>query len=1076
MAKVLMILQFFLILFGVSISTSCKPVRSNLRESSVRGGFESLKKIQDSTATLVTEITQLTQESLLSDDVIKYAKSQGKNLKNRLTPPPNCPTVLWDSTLGWNHKFLGKLIQVAENAESFQERAVALKGLIRLGSIHDLACWKQQVTALMPRAIRDSQPPAVLLAGKGERLKNYACSTIINCSIAMEIAAFMVEEAPYAKVTDNLLRKVRESISSLFFQGPTSDVLSYRIDSILARRDFYVASGIKMPHYAGRHIVTSATEPKVVAVTKKLQALSVQYEALFNRVLNQSPIIRNGVNSFLHHQFIEYDVLGEDIQYQALDEQEQAAIDSYARQFFQTAQSAYYANKGLWLYLERLKSKDPRPWLSKVRKMVDAFAAISEKEAILGSVSAQDIERTIKVYGLDRMNLGDYRGLLDDPGSADFNVEYLFMALTMFMEREMMLPYRAEFIQTCKYLISRMSQAQIAQVAPQIRMVQELINGNENLVNRYLSGVIPGASDKFSLPKEYNTAAASARKVIGRLLRDEVEFANNAKLQGFESVYRMILDFMRAMTIREGAQAKFIDKLEEPMSWQYIKEETNRILWNPASGRAEFEFNVDKSISSVIASWLMIQCLDRGFTQEGRRLGPAIDEKFFLDGTPIKFTCPRGADWQTLSYRANAYANSISLDLVRHKLKDAINHHPFLHAAQALAVSTVMPSVSFGLIKAMSTIGRAIPGTARMMSLVSTLGRFRLTRLAYESWLFGVIDFGIKRKVRHALNVEIPKELESQEVNALWNVNGIIQGAVIFGLVPMAHGPVDGFVKKLFTNKILGKDLAAAVTNSARRNQKLAFGTFKNFSRRFSLGALSMGAQYNTEAAIFTVYPMIMEKATVLYQQRVALNYQEKTDQDELLEKIYGESVVQRVVGSYITAGAFTANRLTKMSMESAGYPKGLAQELRFWGVKSRAALGTPRSKRKVNPYEILRVSRTASQKEIDMAYELRSYGLNKSIESLQSQGVKISRGEQAKFQERIRSLTMAYKLLSGQRDWRNFVADQDYFPPVKGATGDTPTELRRRVDAALFGDRSQQGQTRWSGAKVFKDGDHDRF
>ena len=70
MAKVLMILQFFLILFGVSISTSCKPVRSNLRESSVRGGFESLKKIQDSTATLVTEITQLTQESLLSDDVI----------------------------------------------------------------------------------------------------------------------------------------------------------------------------------------------------------------------------------------------------------------------------------------------------------------------------------------------------------------------------------------------------------------------------------------------------------------------------------------------------------------------------------------------------------------------------------------------------------------------------------------------------------------------------------------------------------------------------------------------------------------------------------------------------------------------------------------------------------------------------------------------------------------------------------------------------------------------------------------------------------------------------------------------
>jgi hypothetical protein len=1107
-----------------SLVSDCK-VRRNLSGLAEGGDYSAeFNQIQEKIMEINLWVKNYNegQNSLVDESVVDLVKSRQSKPGNLIAKPAQCQQTVWDRDLAWNNKLMVELEKATKESPHYMVRMTALKELSNLVRKNNLTCGAEKLRELAAVAMKDSEPVKELLADQNQRPAFYACSSLLRCSFALEVGTLIGKNFPNQDLGINMLKSIAETVQYFSFSGSMKSIITYRARSSIAFLKFLRLTQITNPEMQGRTLLLSAMDPEYSALIKDYDQLRQEFDAEFQMIsapdTDEYRVAREYISGFARNEIVNQDILNPEVtDYFVLDPDKRELIDQYVQEtIFKPAVDNYWFNRGMRLYLERLTTIDPLAWLAKIRRRVEVNQAWNEEEQLMKDGAALSEPEKEALFGQFKLNI-------DDPNDRAIDPEIAFIGVTAFIGYEVFLPYRSDFLNLIQFLTQKIPVERRMNYIPKMQEVATYYGAFNNYLGSYANQALTYDTDDFNLSKEKRAEVDRVRAMHKRILERELDIVRTPGWESFSSLHHQLQRYNHLMSLRGVALGKLVDELRSDDftkttvfhwsgdEWSDINDWVP-VFFDPDSKVNRAQFEVDHALGDLIGQYLVMECTDRVHTQGGRSRGLVITEKFYLEDSDIKFTCNKGEKFVDLRSRAASYGRSIAKEKIDDKLARAIKENPFLHAAIMVGMSTVAPYATMGFMRIAGLLGGLVPPAVHAMTVMRYV--HGAGKLILDSWIFGVGDYYVMGSLDKMLGVKITPQEHEAHASAMWNLKGIIQGAMIFGLIPFAHGGMDKLVRGSIGNRVLGKDLVAKVTAAAQTNTRVTYASWKEMSRAGTLWTLSMGAQASAEAGIFIFQPMIMEKWEEA-KLRFAGTYREPDEMEKLWMKLYGPTKYESALGTLVTVAAFSTNRVLGHGVHQNGYPSNLKNELAFWGVRARAALGTKRSQvEKNNPYEILGVGREATPEQIRAAYEHRMKVAGNKFDSLRMMGINVKAGQLKEFSNLAKRLIFAKKALLGEIDWAApntmqlkfelerfglefivlkdktidptvntqkapvetdwVVTDTNFFPPVSGARGNTTPEMRKRIDAALYGNRAPTGQAPWEGVKVVRDGDHD--
>jgi hypothetical protein len=1116
-----------LLLIFSSLVSDCK-VRRNISGLAEGGDYSAeFTQIQEKIMEIQLWIKNYNegQHSLVDEGVLNYVKSRQGKPGNLVAKPAQCQLSDWNKDLAWNNDMIAKLEDLSKKSPHYMVRMTALKELSTLVRKNGMTCGAEKLRELVPLAMKDSEPVKELLANPNEKPQVYACSSLLRCSFALEVGVVMGKNFPNLDVGINMLKSVADTVQYFSFSGSMKNIVTYRARSSIAFLKFIRFTRITDPEMQGVTLVFSPMDPQYTDILNEYDQLRREFDAEFQMIsapdTDEYRVAREYISGFARNEIVNQDILNPEVtDYFVLDPDKRELIDQYVQEtIFKPAVDNYWFNRGMRLYLERMTMADPQKWLAQVRRRVEINQAWNEEEQLLrdgAPLSEPEKEEMFRKFGLN----------IDDPNHRAIDPEIAFIGVTAFVGYEVFLPYRSDFLNLIQFLTQKIPVERRMNYIPKMQEVATYYGAFGNYLGSYANQALTYDQDDLMLSKEKLAEVDRVRAMHKRILERELDIVRTPGWQSFQSLHHQLMRYNHLMSLRGVALGKLVDELRSDdftkttvfhwndldYGWWGDIDRWVPVFFDPDSKVNRAQFDIDNALGDLIGQYLTLECTDRVHTRGGQAKGLKIVEKFYLEDSDIKFDCKKGESFTDLRSRAAAYGRSIAKEKIDDKLARAIKENPFLHAAIMVGMSAVAPHVTMVFMRLASSLAAVVPPAVHAMTVMRYASNFG--KLILDSWIFGVGDYYVMGALDKTLGVKMTPQEHEAHASAMWNVKGIIQGAVIFGLIPFAHGGMDKLVRGSIGNRVLGKDLVAKVTAAARTNTRVTYSSWKEMSRAGSLWTLSMGAQASAEAGIFIFQPMIMEKWEEA-KLRFAGTYREPDEMEKLWMKLYGPTKYESALGTLVTVAAFSTNRVLGHGVHQNGYPSNLKNELAFWGVRARAALGMKRSQiERNNPYEILGVGREATADQIREAYEYRMQVAGKKFDSFRMMGLNVKSSQLAEFSNAAKRLIFAKKALLGEIDWAapntmqlkfeleryglDFIVlkdktidptintqnkpiesdwvvnDANFFPPVPGARGNTTPEMRKRIDAALYGKRAPAGQAPWEGSKIVRDGDHD--
>lgn len=999
-----------IISIGTGLQT-CKP-RVNSNVADAEAAMEAADKMNAAIFLIDQRARAFRSYPLLNDAVLDQAEKD--NGKVNIPAPSGCSNEIWQKEIVWKNDFLEFLVREAEflapgtattaipvseaevpakKQESFFEvRMKALSTLADLGSRNKMMCWQNMVDDLLKKS-GDLPPREKLAKPNVAPNRKWLCTTFLHCSQALETATIMVRYHRNSEALFDFIKRIRDDILSLEFSPALTDILDLRINSLIAFRSLMKDTNLLNDDFLGTTL--SPTSEQVKFLKEWYDGLIAQYDTTLSR-LNSEERFNAMVRPQLYEQFISNELFEEKKIFEELSKEQQEFITGYVTSIVQTATLANEFNHAVFEYLDRFNQKNPRPWINKILKRTMAFRAlINAQEWAKDPDSAFSDEAKAALY-----RQKGFEGLhYDQAGEGPLNPLYAFKALVSFYEQEVYLPYRADFVEAIRRTFEMMHEDQRAAMFPDVKKVAAFTDAYKQLFNGYAYAYVGIAMDGQALDAGTKQVIDEAQSMFSRILQKEADIASAPGMATFQSLHHEFLDYSRRMVRRTVALNEYFTFFQDEKlsGWDKFvsprdKIEIHRMFFAPGTGSDALKFKMEEEHFGLISQWIVINCLDRMFNGGALK----FNKKFFLDGTPITFQCQKGENLTDLKMRALKYTSGIALDKTKKALWEAVRNNPFLHAAQMLILSTVVGPLGG---KVFQLIGR-IGSLAYVPTAFQTIWAMRLisaARYCLDSYIFGIAEHYAGKGIDMALGVKYSEEEEKLHGNPFTNVSGVATGALIFWLIPQAHHGADYLARASLKNVI---------------------------KRKWALNIASGASQYAAETALFTWNPIEigLHKANELYQLN-RQEYHEPSEMEKLLLKIHGQSTLQRLLGSMVTAGVFNVHRFSGNVLHSSGLPQNIRNELAYFGVRSMEALGKHRDIQKENLYELLHVDRNATEEDILYARETHRKAIFGTYERMKERGLRFTAAEEAELDVKMKKIDDIVAILLGQPGWAGAAA-----------------------------------------------------
>jgi hypothetical protein len=1045
------------LLLIVSASLDCKPRRS-LSDLAENGGFnETFLEIQKEIAALDARFKLYSegQMPLLDETVSKHVEeTQGKG-KNKIDPPDNCPEDLWNQDLSWNNAFLVDLDKKAKESPHLLVRLHAIKLIAIMTNRGSVDCAAQKIDEIVfeYKALRDTPPDQELLLPGATANASYACTSLLRCSVAIEVAVMIGSTFPNADTAQKMTAAIRESIKPLKIPDISRTVLNYRLDSADAYVEFMRATQYHDPAYHGSFVVLDAAQAgqltqqfdRVLSTFRETYiSLTAQPEALVTK--------DGAIANLIENTLVKQDLAKKDDQVWDLGDSESKRMAELAVEIYQPAIDNHRFNLGMRHYIDRLLMSDPKPWLDKIRSQVTAQRRGREIDGLPANwnITEEERSRILSSQGIAANNGGI------EPIAA-------FMALTNFIDHEVYLPFRSDFRATINFVVEQMNRREKFTIFPKAVHVDSVFRAFDFHQKSYANNVASLPGSDLQLPPEKMEEVQRLRRTFRRLMAIETDIVRKKDQQGnltwagFQSVHHQMNRYNALMIARGAAMNKLVDYAKEPWTkhffdrvlkietadnpfastvnkyktksawadallipwWTRVPVPTNVVIFNPDNLGNRLQFDLDYATGDLIGQYLVIECADRILTNEGRAEKGMIlkDQTFFIDdSTKINFECRPEWTYTDLVTKAFAYGRSTGKDKAEDKLARAIKDHPLLHTAMMVAMSAVIPHFSAVLLRSIAIAGRLVPNvirTAWYARYIMTLGK-----LVLDSFIFGVGDFYFRQVIDTVLGIKMTPEEAAAHTSAIFNWRGIMTGALIFGIIPMAHGPVDKLVRGLLGPNVLGTSLYNRTIQNAIFRTPFNRGavqqlTTSELTRVGALWTLSTGAQMTAETSIFVFHPMLEEEMAAYWQQLKG-TYREPGEMEKIWRTLHEPRKVEQIIASALTVTAFTTNRMMGHGVRSSGLDYRVDRQMQFWGTRTRS-----RSYMQPGfvPHLEFALPKEANKQQVEQAFGEYMEVISKDVQQLKSGG-KFSPEVQFIYATEIRRRVLARRMLTEEMDW----------------------------------------------------------
>jgi hypothetical protein len=931
------ILAFSLVIVA---SLNCKPRRSvsGLNEAGEFGS--TYLEIQRTITEFELRAKLYEQLPLIDESVSDWVRQKGANPSNRVSAPESegCPAEVWNRDLSWSNKLVGDLVTAAEKSPHFQVRMYAVKTLILYGNRHSMDCASQKIEELMftKGAFRDEKIDPKFVTNDPNA--GVVCSSLLRCSIALEVGVLLASNYPNTDLSTRVFNAVNAVFQSINFLQESRDYLTYRVQSGLAFQKFMRLTQFQNSEFRGSIPVLAASNPEVQQLRGELDGLIRAFQPKYQAFV-ENPDRLTTKNGFIANEFVDnvykLDVMKDSSKraWGQTEEQDKILMD-LVKPIWQPALDNYKFNIGLRYYLERLETDDPRPWLQKVKERAVAFRKLKEQSDFLyDGAPVPEAERQKILSGMG-VNANDP---MTDPVA-------VFLALTTFIDKEIYMPFRANFREAINYVVEQMNKAERMDIMPKLAQVDATFVAYEQHLQTYGGTLVNLPTSDIMLRPEQKQEVGEMRQMIGRLMAVEPAMVDDPNWKGFVSVQHQVTKFSRLLMARAAVVGGITEYLKKG-TWERFSDKhgsmpvlghlTVPVLWNPDSKVDRLQFDLFNATNNLMAQYLVLECADRIRAGGGGR-GLAIKKPFFIDeATTANFQCNKSWSYTQLTTEANKEASRLTQRKVEEKLDRSIAEHPLLHTAMTIAMCAVVPHISALAVRSVAMLGRFVPvavQTTMAMRAVIWFGR-----LAIDSFVFGIGDFYFRQGLNAITGMKPSPAEAAAQVSALFNWKGIATGALIFGIIPMAHGPVDRIVRGVFGPSVLGKELYNKTLQSALFRSPAAQGavqqlTTKELSRQGALWMLSTGAQMTAETSIFVFHPMLEEEGHKIWETMKG-TYREPSEMEKIWQRLHTPDKISQVLSSFVTVTAFTTNRLMGHASHNSGFDMRMDRQLKFYGA-----------------------------------------------------------------------------------------------------------------------------------------------
>ncbi len=873
---------------------------------------------------------------------------------NKIVPAPNnCSEEKWKDELQWNG-----LIDLWRNivgGETQEVKLKSLEALAKIGKSRNLSCWRQLVEELMP-TVFNASPPSGLIYKQPEN--GFVCSGFISCGKALEIVISLGKIMSNSNQVMFQLERVITSVQSLnLFK--LKHFLVFQAQSARAYLKFLNKTRMFDSDFVGRELTLSSQEIFELKnnfeiniqkyTSSELSGLPIWENYNFNR--------NNNSLSQITYAKLLNEILGDEYKnFGSLPKDEQQIVIEWISQFITNFNRVQHFNLGMYWYVDRFAQKDPSSWIQKMYQMVGTFKQIESQSFGNNKSVAEAIEN--RFPNLENLN-GIYNQLAIP--------EAVFMALAQHFRYEAYMPWREDMKNFAIRVFQQIPTSEIKNVGMLLSEIKSDLDYVNKLKEQFINGVTGGQSKESPfLTEKIRLQANRINNALTYLFENEKQIISDPRMHGFQSTYFEINKFNRFMVDYHLLQETMVHiKTQDPLSlYQKLFETVD----NP---HINTEFQVYSIQGDLLGQYLVLLCTNWKFNQNS---SPPLEETFYVDGeTKIeygwssdnsKFECNRNETFMDMKSKAYRYAFKTTQDRVNNKAYELIKNHPFTHTAMMLGMSVGIGGAT-GLLFKGATKFAALAKAATAIRAATGFYKYGATfsKLMFDSFVFGISEYNVSDAMDKYIGRGFFGATQSQSeeeakhhYDALFNVTGIIKGAVIFGLIPQAHHFGKFFIQKSIGKKLIGDELlkASLEAQHAAKFFKPPPDKAWNF---FAYKMLSGTAEFNAEAAVFIFSPVIEEKGNELYQKAMG-TYRELTPEQTEIMKLHMPSLLERIVNAYITASAFSANRFTTQSL-SYNYPE-LTLSPKRWLDRVRSEGDYQQMyavKDKANLYELVGVS-----------------------------------------------------------------------------------------------------------------------